>query len=366
MSRADFVFYPERPAEGELPIAVFTDGYEYHADEESGNLRVGSDLAQRMAIARSGRLHVWSLTWDDVEQVFKDSKEPAPFAPGKGLELLRKLSVPVAAGFDKVYGRTAFEWFLYRLGAGRALDWGLHGRAWLVAHLDNVNWTEERIEELRRELLDPMKTSFEPQASGFVGQSPFRAAILRDGLTAGLVSLNRAQLDPKSLMGVAATFRLFDVGAGADKPKWKADWRKFLQRFNVLQFVGTLDFVSSSGLREGAYGSMLMPEAAGPGTAEPGSPDELEYLLQFVDLSLRDFVRAVARAGKELPEAGFELAGKDGEIVATAELAWAGVKIAVLLEHEWELRLNFEQSGWTVRDAAFAEELIEQLPEAKN
>jgi hypothetical protein len=42
------------------------------------------------------------------------------------------------------------------------------------------------------------------------------------------------------------------------------------------------------------------------------------------------------------------------------------VKIAVLLEHEWELRLNFEQSGWTVRDAAFAEELIEQLPEAKN
>jgi hypothetical protein len=167
-------------------------------------------------------------------------------------------------------------------------------------------------------------------------------------------------------MGVAATFRLFDVGAGADKPKWKADWRKFLQRFNVLQFVGTLDFVSSSGLREGAYGSMLMPEAAGPGTAEPGSPDELEYLLQFVDLSLRDFVRAVARAGKELPEAGFELAGKDGEIVATAELAWAGVKIAVLLEHEWELRLNFEQSGWTVRDAAFAEELIEQLPGAKN
>ena len=209
MSRADFVFYPERPAEGELPIAVFTDGYEYHADEESGNLRVGSDLAQRMAIARSGRLHVWSLTWDDVEQVFKDSKEPAPFAPGKGLELLRKLSVPVAAGFDKVYGRTAFEWFLYRLGAGRALDWGLHGRAWLVAHLDNVNWTEERIEELRGELLDPMKTSFEPQASGFVGQSPFGgAAIHRDGLTAGLVSLNRAQLDPKSLMGVAATFRL--------------------------------------------------------------------------------------------------------------------------------------------------------------
>jgi DEAD/DEAH box helicase domain-containing protein len=124
--------------------------------------------------------------------------------------------------------------------------------------------------------------------------------------------------------------------------------------------------VSSSGLRDGVYGSMLMPEAVGPGTAQPGSPDEVDYLLQFVDLSLRDFVRAVTRAGRELPEAGFELAGKDGEIVATAELAWAGAKIAVLLEREWELRSNFEQSGWTVRDSAFAEELIEQLPEAKS
>src|SRR5207237_764269 len=40
-SRADFVFYPERPKPGERPIAVFTDGYEYHADPISGNMRIG-------------------------------------------------------------------------------------------------------------------------------------------------------------------------------------------------------------------------------------------------------------------------------------------------------------------------------------
>ena len=178
--------------------------------------------------------------------------------------------------------------------------------------------------------------------------------------------MNRAQLEPKSLMGVAATFRLFDVGASADKTKWKADWRKVLQRFNVLQFAGAPDFVSSSGLMEGAYGSMLMPEAAKPGGPQPDTPSELDNLLEFVDVSLRDFVRAVTRAGKELPEAGFEFPGKDGEIVATAELAWAGAKIAVLLDHEWELRLHFEHAGWTVCETAFAEAFIGQLPGAKS
>src|ERR1035438_4788684 len=50
-SRADFVLYPERPKEGERPIAVFTDGYEYHADPISGNMRVARDSAQRLGIA---------------------------------------------------------------------------------------------------------------------------------------------------------------------------------------------------------------------------------------------------------------------------------------------------------------------------
>jgi DEAD/DEAH box helicase domain-containing protein len=46
-SRADFVLYPERPKEGERPVAVFTDGYEYHADPISGKMRVALDSAQR-------------------------------------------------------------------------------------------------------------------------------------------------------------------------------------------------------------------------------------------------------------------------------------------------------------------------------
>jgi len=37
-----------------------------------------------------------------------------------------------------------------------------------------------------------------------------------------------------------------------------------------------------------------------------------------------------------------------GEIVATAELAWADLKIAFLLEEELLYRKAFEETGWQV------------------
>jgi DEAD/DEAH box helicase domain-containing protein len=59
--RADFIFHPERSAQA-LPVAVFTDGFMFHAEGE--NHRVGHDMAQRMALQGSGRFNIWSLTWD--------------------------------------------------------------------------------------------------------------------------------------------------------------------------------------------------------------------------------------------------------------------------------------------------------------
>lgn len=73
-TKADFLFYPERSGQS-LPVAVFTDGFMFHAEGE--NHRVGRDLAQRMAVARSGRFQVWSLTWDDVEDKFMAQPQSA-------------------------------------------------------------------------------------------------------------------------------------------------------------------------------------------------------------------------------------------------------------------------------------------------
>ena len=188
--------------------------------------------------------------------------------------------------------------------------------------------------------------------------TPFRCAAARDSAVGYVVRGDTREL-PNGLNGLAASFRLFDEAASEDRLKWKQDWRRFLQWFNVLQFAGPVNFVTSSGLSDGLYGAMLVPELVG---------QEQTIFVDLVDASLRELITQLEAAGKMLPQAGYELAAEDGEIVATAELAWEEPLIALLLEHEWEQRAEFETRGWSVYRAAevIASQtaLIEELPVA--
>jgi DEAD/DEAH box helicase domain-containing protein len=132
-SWADFVFYPERPARGELPIAVFTDGYEYHADAVTGNLRTGLDSAQRLAIAKSGRYLVWSLTWNDVQERLEKPGEPRkPLTGPAGNALSGVLQARDAEArwqWLQLYGASSFDWFVHLIGAGRGAKWDVFALA---------------------------------------------------------------------------------------------------------------------------------------------------------------------------------------------------------------------------------------------
>jgi DEAD/DEAH box helicase domain-containing protein len=356
MSIADFVFHPERQAAGELPIAVFTDGFEYHADP--ANLRIGMDMAQRMAIARSGKFHVWSLTWDDVDAVAKGTQEPAFAEGGSALHLLKKLDPAGASEWDKMYARTAFDWFLFRLAGGKAMNWQLHARVWLATRLNARNWEEEAARNKEDSLLRPGDSFVMPDKAANGEPTPFRCVAVRESAIGYVVRGDTREL-PNGLNGLAASFRLFDEAASEDRLKWKQDWRRFLQWFNLLQFAGPVNFVTSSGLSDGLYGAMLVPELVG---------QEQTIFVDLVDASLRGLITQLEAAGKMLPQAGYELAAEDGEIVATAELAWEEPLIALLLEHEWEQRAEFETRGWKVYRAAevIASQtaLIEELPVA--
>jgi DEAD/DEAH box helicase domain-containing protein len=46
-------------------IAVYLDGYQYHASEE--NNRFIGDIEKRKALIESGKFYVWTLTWNDLE-----------------------------------------------------------------------------------------------------------------------------------------------------------------------------------------------------------------------------------------------------------------------------------------------------------
>ncbi|MFM9086539.1 MAG: hypothetical protein ACKOPT_00025, partial [Cyanobium sp.] len=68
-SRCDFLL---TPTAGGLPVAVYTDGWEFHHD------RLALDARQRLALQRSGRYRFWSLTWADVVEKPNGPADPLP------------------------------------------------------------------------------------------------------------------------------------------------------------------------------------------------------------------------------------------------------------------------------------------------
>jgi len=367
-SIADFVIWPERPHDGELPIAVFTDGFEYHADPESGNMRVGIDTAQRLAIAQSGRFHVWSLTWDDVESEFREHADNMdPPVAGHAGKLDRALGVMDTANrmaWSRVYERASFDWLIFRLDGGRSLNWERHARLWLAAMLDGPECGGSALDTARNALLDAGNAAW-PESASIPAGAGCKRGIFRIGappLAAGLVRAESEGL--RRMEGLSATFRLFDEAAPSDRAAWKRAWRAWLRLFNILQFAGLVDFVATTGLREGLYGGLLEAEASRNGREQVAG--KLATLVADVDAALHPLVEAVAAAGRALPSPGFELLSGDGAIAGTAELAWEDLKIAVLMDYEVEYQSRFTQQGWTVYLAAAAAEwqnsLIANLP----
>ena len=264
-SRADFVFYPERPERGELPIVVFTDGYEYHADPDS-SLRVGIDTAQRMALMRSGRYRVWSLTWDDVQDQFKNPVprfEPALLRSGaKFNALLENIDPGESANWKSLNGLSSFGILTFLLGAGRIQSWPRYAHAFLVSLLENDPDT-------------PGRLRFNYQRFHSDG-SPL--------LEAG-GGIETAALQVRNFADLEARLQLFDDCAHHGPSEWKLAWREFLRLGNLLQFLPRFEFVSSLGLSSELY----RPISDSPtGLEKESISDQLASLVEIVARELRD------------------------------------------------------------------------------
>ena len=53
-------------------MAIFTDGFQFHKET------VNRDTLQRLAISQTGRFRVWTLTWRDVQHVFRSQGDYCP------------------------------------------------------------------------------------------------------------------------------------------------------------------------------------------------------------------------------------------------------------------------------------------------
>ncbi|TIC80329.1 DEAD/DEAH box helicase [Crenobacter intestini] len=336
----DFVFWPDDGAD-DLPVAVFLDGWQYHKDI------VATDLAKRLAIAKSGRFSVWTLVWEDVEGALGGSASATPpiwesvlsGQPRAGVERLCAAlgaSAPVdfatQAPFAQLHQRLAGHRHAALRQLALALSSGLmmplSDAATLEAFRQGAFW--QRLDEL--ELLQ-----------GFA-DARFGVRKLGAGLTLAtglhpeqLKQLLTGQCSPQAEPLLVGQWSAQQLPDDACRQAWQQLW----QVMNLLLplrhlWVGNADMPALAALRD----SPLLQLGAG------GLTDDWQETVEVCDERTHHWCKALAAVGIAAPEAGYALLDPKGLVLAEAELAWPSCKVALLLPECAQESDVFAGQGW--------------------
>lgn len=360
--RPDFILKPLRPSKG-MPIAVFLDGFAYHADVELDNNRIADDIAKRNAIRMTDRYLVWSLTWADIRG---DHPEADTFLHGayQNLSQLLREQAPDLAHLP-VFQKPGWN------------NWEL-----LLAHLQHLAHSEEAAP------LDHWQT-----AIGFLSCNfPQRVATSRENLEGALQDLMLGQsvtisqtpdpefmtsradhgefrlisavpiasLKERSLKGALTALWFDDIG---EKPaqEFQREWQDLLRSFNLLQFVPRfvcftkrmIESGQTSNLLEWLLGAdevkgleehVIASEAAESGLLTADQRDELEML----DPSLQPILVPLLSSGAiPWPEFGYDATSASGQCAAAMlEVAWPDQQLGIALKGDDVSA--FADHGWSV------------------
>lgn len=359
--KPDFVFWPDDGVD-DLPIAVFLDGWQFHKDS------IPADLAKRMAVAKSGKFSVWTLTWDDIETVLqgKDSATPSPWptllVDGGGNvvpKMCEAQGLPAAVNgfksltpFIQLHQRLSDWRFedMRRLGVALAIGQVMPpGDATVLATMREAAYWH-RLEELSL-LPDHSKYRLGVRQLGSVvrlavGSHPEQLGELMKGA-------GTAQHEP---MLVAEW-----VPDAVPEAERQARWQQLWQCLNLLLplrhlWAGVADMPGLEALQNA-------PALQQPASGLPAGWIEV---LSLVLRETQDWAHALALAKVPVPEVGYELLDDKGRVVAESEMAWPAARVAVLLPDSGDVA-KFESAGWgcfVVTDGPLPPALKDKLKEA--
>ena len=352
-SQADFVFWPARAQQYLKPVAVFADGLLYHRE------RVGEDFSQRMAIIRSGRFLVWSLTWKDVENQFHNQGDYFQnfMDPGKTPGGMHFSTVIEGYGLQEMKGvikEGSFRWLMRFLADPDENQWRRFAYACGLNFLDPKHcaspefcksWTECLEEEAAPAVCSLLKEKLSDSLVGLGGgENEDTGDFVRV-----LLAVEKSSMAGPKFDGMRVLCCLRDGPEDWQKAGFESAWTGVLRVFNLFQFLPRAFVMSKQGIRKGLYedaATTACPSEKPEG--EPSFKKEWEEIRKLVDQALYGLIDCLAAYDCPVPEPGYELMAETGEIIACAELAWEELKIALLREDEVGYQSFFEEEGWRI------------------
>ncbi|HBO5084874.1 TPA: DEAD/DEAH box helicase [Pseudomonas aeruginosa] len=336
--RPDFVFWPDDTVD-DLPIALFVDGWQYHKDI------VTTDLVKRMAVAKSGRFSVWTLTWDDVEAALlgQATKTPSPWPnliEAQSQQVVEKLcsgmGLPGFSGFAVLEPFTQLHRRLAGVTGAQMRQYSVALAVGLLMPPGDQNLLQAmkerafllRLDELA---LPPnhadLRQSFRALGDGVSMMLAMRADQLRH------VMSGKCSADDEPWL--ALEWLQENMGGDEIKLRWQQLWR-LLNLLLPLRhlWAGCADMPGLAML----LNSPLLQQS-------DVTADWLEAL-EIVATELSSWCQALATMGVNAPIAGFELLDDKQCVLAEAELAWPALKVAIFLPDYSDTLGVFESQGW--------------------
>lgn len=362
-SRPDFVFYPVRP-QNSRPIAVFLDGYDFHANEAAGRNRIDHDVEQRQALITSGQYWVWNFSWEDVDHRQESGKIPATRFDQADPATRKAMAAALLAGSDldramDTAGASAWYLFLDYLQRPAHAYWTSY------AFLAGAGLAG-RLQPAPLAAAGPAISDL-AQSSHPVPPWPTQSseASANDGLGAVFTAPQLAGAFAASMAGMkarnpAAAFLLlqFDDDQGLAEPDFAAHWRGFLGLLNRAQFLPWIQVITARLARTGAGAAIttnyahFLADGSPKAAATPGSSTQAERQAEceLAHPLVRPLLLAIVARNLPWPEIGYELM-PEGRTIATAELAWPSRQLALLGAGQTEEIAPFSAAGW--RTATF-------------
>jgi DEAD/DEAH box helicase domain-containing protein len=332
-TRADFVFWPAVPKSGIKPIAIYLDGWQWHAD------RIPDDLALRQKLIGSGHLLVWSLSWDDLERNVEDGRpkhywDPLSPVPRDRVEKLTDGGA-VANDLQDIIGASSFDHLLRLLRDPDPAAWAK--RACNISTSLFLNGMTAGKE--KNKVMGDTEAMAGPEGLSTidaVATTALFGMVNTTGVGTVTVAADRQWLPPAWPAPDALTTVVGFEHQLAVSSEAKRAWNGALRLLNLLQFLPWI-FV---GCRDG----IPLPPAIRP--SAPHTEDGWAEIEQVVLADIMPLVAKLRQRSVTLPEALFEVTNPDGSVAGTLELAWPEQKVGVVLDRNL-VRLF---PGWTVVD----------------
>lgn len=352
--KPDFVFWPVALGRSDerKPIAVFTDGFEFHKK------KVADDTLKREAICRSGRFHVWSLSYKDIESAIKGAQG------SYYLNLLRIPELPTenlynniiagkSGGFapEKENPFSMLAWYLGHEDAEQAFQ--AHADAYSLGMLA-ISSVPNEAEVYAGHCIE-LAEAVGVDSSYSVDDLAF-AGCWRPGEHLDIFGAASKE-DAQACHGTFLFAVLDD--SDVDDIAYQRQWNGCLSLYNLMQFFWGFAFISKSGLENNGYAN-LKPKSS----SEGDSANEVVVTASAWDRVREEmlgvsesFIKLLAESDIPVPdEVGYELDG--GE---QADLAWLDRKICFLSVDLLDDKEVFEGAEWIVIDESWNLDEIESL-----